>query len=53
MGNVSYSPLGGMLWLGLLAALFGVWYMTFHRREAADQKEIERSLVWPERLRAR
>jgi hypothetical protein len=46
--NVSYSPLGGVLWLGVLAALFGVWYMTFHRREAADQKEIERSLAWPE-----
>jgi hypothetical protein len=48
IGNASYSPLGGLLWLGLLAALFGVWYMTNHRREAADRREIERSLAWPE-----
>jgi Protein of unknown function (DUF3592) len=48
IGSVSYSPLGGVLWLGLLAVLFGVWYMTFHRREATDQKAIERSLTWPE-----
>jgi Protein of unknown function (DUF3592) len=48
IGTASYTPLGGVLWLGLLAALFGAWYMTYHRREAADQKEIERSLAWPE-----
>jgi Protein of unknown function (DUF3592) len=48
IGNASYSPLGAVLWLGLLAALFGVWHVTYHRREATDQKAIERSLAWPE-----